>query len=365
MKVFWLAASLALSPACRPRQDVDSAVNFRAAQSPGLVAVADKPIVRICVNWLGLRDKEVHDAATSWFIGLEAVNKSHAVPDVQVVPDSNGFCDAQVNLTDLGGAPANTYLQAQPVINWDKNPDTWFGSYNVLVHEMGHAFGLLDTYVVEAGGSGKAGNCYEGQPHDAVMCSPFWPHPMADDVNGVRSRYLAKDDASEIPMPTYDDNAQTQVPSNLAKSVTSQFTDPPANPERDPATTTSTPTSNTNTASDDRPSQGDYCPFHVTTKYITEFDSPVTGKIVRLGLKLTAAARSATVCVGDTKVCRGSYHNDTPRLITFPATDDGKAFVTDKLTKSDMAAFDAAKSGIVVMGTDGANHTYVCELAKL
>ena len=62
------------------------------------------------------------------------------------------------------------------------NYSGWFGSKTVTLHEFGHAFGFLDTYV------GSGGRCQSGQP-DSVMCRASYDELKDDDVQGVQRMF--------------------------------------------------------------------------------------------------------------------------------------------------------------------------------
>ncbi len=173
---------------CKPTNRNLSQSKFIAAESSeqaGLTHYArSENAVTICVNDPGQRDDEIYKAAASWFTGLGKYT-GEVPKDIRVVGNEEGGndCAAFVILKNLGGEAAHTYMQSNPQINWDSNGGTWFGTYAVLVHEFGHAFGLYDTYDQ---GSRMSGNCVADQPAESVMCSPgSFETPQDDDLRGA------------------------------------------------------------------------------------------------------------------------------------------------------------------------------------
>jgi hypothetical protein len=167
----------------------------------GLSAQVKKPTLRICLNGdtgssLAEWEDKIKRSVLSWVRPLRALTSDELVKNVEVTT-SGSECDATVNI--VPGAWAVTSIGNQPSIRL--NSGGYFSSFNVTLHEFGHAFSLSDTYQ-----NGKSGDCKPGQPQ-SVMCNTSFDDLREDDIAGVTSRFeLAF--PNEVPNPNKpDENA--------------------------------------------------------------------------------------------------------------------------------------------------------------
>lgn len=153
-----------------------------APQYAGLTAKVHKPVLSICYSdhdqSLSRRQSVINSIQT-WIKAFEDVAKKPLTSRVDIVSWQTPGCDAYVGVGS-SVAVANTQMGVTPYVQMQ--PSGWFGSETVLLHEMGHAFGLLDTYV------GSGGACQVGQPA-SVMCTAKLMHLTSDDIQGVQSLY--------------------------------------------------------------------------------------------------------------------------------------------------------------------------------
>lgn len=145
----------------------------------GLVAKVKKPQLAVCLSGVSEGDRklwsdEVKSVVMKWISPLRAQTSDNLTQGVSVVRAGEA-CDADVIARP--GTHANTFIGQRPTVNMDVNG--YFASYNVLLHEFGHAFALSDTYQ-----GGQSGNCVPGQPQ-AVMCNTSFSDLQRDDVSGV------------------------------------------------------------------------------------------------------------------------------------------------------------------------------------
>lgn len=145
----------------------------------GLTRLINKPTVRICYtdasNSAQHRD-DVEFAVLSWIEPLRSLTTDELATSVELTAD--GDCDASVMIGNY--SVAYTEIGTHPVVHLSYTG--WYGSRTVTLHEFGHAFGLLDTYM------GRGGACQRGQP-DSVMCWASYTTLQPDDVAGVRDVY--------------------------------------------------------------------------------------------------------------------------------------------------------------------------------
>lgn len=95
------------------------------------------------------------------------------------------------NLTRLIGSFQKSGIRRVDDLSrkWGENPMiAIMESYPILIHEMGHAFGLCDTY------KGPHPNCdparsYGGAHSDSVMMSSLYFHLLPDDIAGIRTLF--------------------------------------------------------------------------------------------------------------------------------------------------------------------------------
>lgn len=147
----------------------------------GLVDKVKKPALNICTKNLGSKEEEwkknITDVILKWIRPMRAWTTDTLVSTITFEQNSN--CDAVV--TAYPGVHANTQISSKPVVNMSSSG--YFASYNVLLHEFGHAFALGDTYV-----NGTSGQCARGQPQ-SVMCNTSFSDLEPDDIAGMKELY--------------------------------------------------------------------------------------------------------------------------------------------------------------------------------
>jgi hypothetical protein len=144
----------------------------------GLVAKVKQPVLRACTyNTPYAIDDGIPDATLKWIEPLRKLTSAKLTKKVEVSVNGKTGCDFYV--VSRSGTHANTEVTENPVVNLDT--DGYFASYNVLLHELGHAFALGDTYY-----NGQSGLCQPGQPQ-AVMCNTSFSALQPDDITGVQS----------------------------------------------------------------------------------------------------------------------------------------------------------------------------------
>lgn len=149
----------------------------------GLTGQVKKPELRICLTGIDAGGTEwqsweanIKSVVLKWVDSLRPVASSQLTQTVSVTGESPD-CDGSVRV--VPGTWSNTSIGEKPVVSMDRTG--YFASYNVLLHEFGHAFALSDTYQ-----GGQSGNCQPGQPQ-AVMCNTSFDAPQPDDVQGIQS----------------------------------------------------------------------------------------------------------------------------------------------------------------------------------
>ncbi len=149
----------------------------------GLTAKVQQSEIRICLGGVSsptslwsLWEENIRSAVLQWVEPLREISQVALTADV-TVHRLGESCDATVQV--IPGVHASAQVGAQPLIKMAS--DGYFGSYNVLLHEFGHAFALSDTYQ-----DGQSGNCRPGQPQ-SIMCNTSFAEPQADDVQGIRT----------------------------------------------------------------------------------------------------------------------------------------------------------------------------------
>jgi hypothetical protein len=147
----------------------------------GLVAKVKQPAIRVCLRQASgeVRARFSEDIVKSVKQWLEPIRgfTSEPLTDKVEIVDGAARCDAAVEI--VPGVHSNAQLGSTPVIKMQ--PNGYFGSYNVLLHEFGHAFALSDTYAP----GGVSGVCRPGQPQ-AVMCNTAFKALQPDDISGLK-----------------------------------------------------------------------------------------------------------------------------------------------------------------------------------
>ena len=147
----------------------------------GLTAKVHKPSIRVCLydpENIQSRKDVVRNSLLKWVNALAPVTTKPLTSAIEFVAANASGCDVYVSYGNY--SPAYTNLGKTPRVNVARSG--WFGSETVILHEFGHAFGLLDTY------NGSGGSCKPGQPA-SVMCYAKYKEPMQDDILGVQSMY--------------------------------------------------------------------------------------------------------------------------------------------------------------------------------
>lgn len=179
--------TLALLSACGAPEDRaadTSDVHFITfgASVTGLVSKTKQPVISACITGHNSSNREkwakdIQEVILKWVEPLRSETKAELANQVQVI-DGSGRCDVDVVISP-SVSPAFTRISSRPSVNM--NTSGHYGSYNVLLHEFGHAFALSDTYQGRT-----SGNCKPGQPQ-AVMCNVKFSNLQEDDKEGVRS----------------------------------------------------------------------------------------------------------------------------------------------------------------------------------
>lgn len=149
----------------------------------GLNSVVKQSEIKVCLSGStgGNTEKwkqNIQKAILTWVQPLRMLTSDLLAQSVAVVSGGND-CDGSVIVTP--GQWAMTDIGDNPTVNLDSSG--YFASYNVLLHEFGHAFALGDTYQ-----GGQSGNCQAGQPQ-AVMCNTSFSELQPDDIKGVQKIY--------------------------------------------------------------------------------------------------------------------------------------------------------------------------------
>ena len=181
-RVAVLGCCLILYSCGQKLENSESELNFKlsGAYTAGLVWKAHQEMIRVCYQDPTNSQRHMNDIADSivaWLAAIEDVSDKPVSEEIQFVAP-NASCDVIVHIGDY--SPAFTRMSRKP--NVYLNHSGWFGSTSVILHEFGHAFGLLDTYV------GSGGRCQEGQP-SSVMCTAKYADLQSDDVRGVQAMY--------------------------------------------------------------------------------------------------------------------------------------------------------------------------------
>lgn len=177
-----LAATL---PACgsSEEQDAQNASNVHfitfGPGISGLVSKVKRDRLDVCLSGVAEGDRKawserISSSILKWIAPLRSQTSAPLASSVNVVR-AGERCETDV--VAQVGTHANTSIGSRPVVRMDVQG--YFASYNVLLHEFGHAFALSDTYQ-----GGQSGNCQPGQPQ-AVMCNTSFSDLQKDDVAGV------------------------------------------------------------------------------------------------------------------------------------------------------------------------------------
>jgi hypothetical protein len=172
---------LLLAPifACgRTEQRNFSDVKYRLASplNAGLTRQVKNETIRVCYSDASnsaAHRNDVEFAILEWIRPLRSQSDTPLTNAVKLVSRGQP-CDVAVSVGNY--SPAYTDMGNLPSVHI--NSSGWYGSKTVTLHEMGHAFGLLDTY------NGRGGSCQTGQP-ESVMCRASFTALKADDELGI------------------------------------------------------------------------------------------------------------------------------------------------------------------------------------
>ncbi len=149
--------------------------------SAGIVTKIFNPEIKVCYsdyyNSQSMKEN-VKSSILKWIDALRSISSKPLATNVVLNAWNSSGCDVYVTIGNYN--PANTSMGKVPTVRIATSG--WYGSSTVVLHEFGHAFGLLDTY------SGRGGACQPGQP-SSVMCYAKFADLMADDVAGIRAVY--------------------------------------------------------------------------------------------------------------------------------------------------------------------------------
>lgn len=134
--------------------------------------------------------KELPQAVLAWVQPLRSIaDQVPLMSKVEIVEqgcsgnidENNKISHQSIKITKMDGTVAGTYHHGARNLGHIQL-DPYFADYTVLLHEIGHAFGLADTY--------DSDGCKFGQPN-AVMCGRRAKHVqlLPDDINGVKHNF--------------------------------------------------------------------------------------------------------------------------------------------------------------------------------
>jgi hypothetical protein len=210
------------SPAPSSMASRNSRVDFIPADGfSSLVDSVKKPSFTVCLqgsigNDFELWQTNIQKAILAWVQPLRSLTSVPLVSEINVEV-IDGPCDATVVVTP--GQHALTNMGRNPQVNMNNTGQ--FSTYNTLLHEFGHGFGLYDTYQ-----NGLSGDCQPGQPQ-AVMCNTSFSGLEKDDIAGVQDQFKqtypndVPGNDSNTP-PAVDGNTTLRI--NAAVEHTSQLT---------------------------------------------------------------------------------------------------------------------------------------------
>lgn len=138
----------------------------------GLAAKLDKPVLAACLNTNHpVAVAGVKRAVREWVSALDD-QSTRFVKDVVIA------CPGDFRVNFFSAARAHTFPAQYPVVNVGTPAD-----YPILLHEIGHAFGLGDGYVE------GVWRC-EGVHTNSIMCDPRQGKLSAADREGIRTVWL-------------------------------------------------------------------------------------------------------------------------------------------------------------------------------
>lgn len=180
-------------------EDTHSHLHYKIASSnlSGLTRYLQYPIIRICYSDSTHSTQHRDDVAYAifeWIKPLRELTTARLAEKVEFVSANSAGCHATVTIGNYN--PARTYMSSRPRVYI--NYSGWYGSKTVTLHEFGHAFGLLDTYV------GSGGSCQSGQP-DSVMCRASYETLQEDDISGIKKVFERTQPATGVEEDSQDE----------------------------------------------------------------------------------------------------------------------------------------------------------------
>ena len=159
----------------------------------GVIKHVKEQTVTVCIDGMTKTEQWATWTVGSvkhWLDTVRPLSPTPVATDVQLVGSDEGACraaDAQVKLSP-DNFRAYTNVGARPVINVSRQDAR---SGHVILHELGHAFGLDDTY-------NKPDT--DRQP-DSVMKTARFDAPQADDIAGMKDLYQQAYPGGFIDLP--------------------------------------------------------------------------------------------------------------------------------------------------------------------
>lgn len=149
----------------------------------GKIQAAPGKTLRVCVQGTGInagnrstRESMIRTAIMKWVDAIRPTSTVGLINPADVVFTCPGTpVDVAVDWSALPGATHRAYVAGSGVTLFEGD------SAAVVLHELGHVFGLSDTYVE------GVWSCKPGQP-DSVMCSTGFDL-QPDDVRGIQEAY--------------------------------------------------------------------------------------------------------------------------------------------------------------------------------
>lgn len=144
----------------------------------GLAAKLEKPVLHVCMNTNHpMAFLAVKRAVLEWVSAFDNVPSRGFIKDVAVA------CPGDFQVNFFSRSRAHTFPSQYPVLNVGSPAD-----YSIILHEVGHAFGLGDGYVE------GIWRC-DGIHSDSVMCDIRRVELSAADKEGIRevwSKYKSR-----------------------------------------------------------------------------------------------------------------------------------------------------------------------------